>query len=38
MKNIKQGESLADYNLQDVIIGTDTITTTDLVRRRWLGQ
>jgi iron complex outermembrane receptor protein len=34
----KQGESLADYNLQDVIIGTDTITTTDLVRRRWLDN
>jgi iron complex outermembrane receptor protein len=34
----KQGESLTDYNLQDVIIGTDTITTTDLVRRRWLNN
>lgn len=34
----KQGESLADYNLQDVIIGTDTIRTTDLVRRRWLDN
>ncbi|MFA7381480.1 MAG: TonB-dependent receptor [Bacteroidia bacterium] len=34
----KQGESFADYHLQDVIIGTDTITTTDLVRRRWLDN
>ena len=34
----KQGEILADYHLQDVIIGTDTITSTDLVRRRWLDN
>lgn len=34
----KQGESFADYHLQDVIIGADTITTTDLVRRRWLDN
>lgn len=34
----KQGESFAAYHLQDVIIGTDTITSTDLIRRRWLDN
>lgn len=34
----KPGESFADYNLQDVIIGGDTLTQTDLIRRRWLDN
>lgn len=32
------GEKLANYNLPDVIIGTDTVRKTDLVRRRWLDN
>ena len=31
-------DPLADYNMSDVIIGNDTITTTDLIRRRWLDN
>jgi len=34
----KKGASFADYGLQDAYIGTDTISTTDLVRRRWLDN
>jgi iron complex outermembrane receptor protein len=34
----KPGENFADYNLQDVIIGGDTLTQTDLIRRRWLDN
>lgn len=31
-------ESLADYGIDPVIIGGDTITETNLVRRRWLDN
>ena len=31
-------DAFADYGLDDVIIGGDTITTTDLIRRRWLDN
>lgn len=34
----KVSEDLADYNLSDVVIGGDTITSTDLIRRRWLDN
>ena len=34
----KSGEDLADYLLPDVVVGDDTVTTTDLVRRRWLDN
>ena len=34
----KEDESLEDYGLNDVVIGTETITETDLVRRRWLDN
>jgi iron complex outermembrane receptor protein len=32
----KEEESLSDYQLEDVIIGDDTIQETDLIRRKWL--
>ncbi len=32
----KQGADFADYNLTPITIGTETINTTDLVRRKWL--
>jgi iron complex outermembrane receptor protein len=28
----------SDYNLEDAVIGSDTITMTDLIRRRWLDN
>ena len=28
----------SDYSLPDVVIGSDTLTSTDLVRRRWLDN
>ncbi len=31
-------DDFADYGLEDVVIGVDTITSTDLVRRRWLDN
>jgi len=34
----KQGQSLSDYNMPDVITTHDTITTTDLIRRKWLDN
>ncbi len=34
----KDNESYEDYGLQPLIIGTDTITETDLIRRKWLDN
>ncbi len=34
----KEDASFADYGLTDVIIGTETLEETDLVRRRWLDN
>ncbi len=34
----KLGEDLADYGLKNVIISEDTITSTDLIRRKWLNN
>ena len=34
----KEDEPFADYGLNDVIIGSETVTETDLVRRRWLDN
>ncbi len=34
----KNDQNLADYQLNPVIMGTDTITHTDLIRRRWLDN
>lgn len=34
----KQGQSLSDYKMPDVITAHDTITTTDLIRRKWLDN
>ncbi len=36
--NQESKQEFADYGLNDVIIGGDTITETDLVRRRWLDN
>jgi iron complex outermembrane receptor protein len=34
----KEDESFSDYNLQELVIGGETINTTDLIRRRWLDN
>ena len=34
----KLEELLEDYNLNNIIISQDTITTTDLIRRKWLNN
>jgi iron complex outermembrane receptor protein len=37
-EEFKKAQSFSNYGLSDLIIGTDTITATDLVRRRWLDN
>lgn len=37
-EQLKTGENLADYGIQEVVIGTDTITRSDIIRRRWLAN
>ncbi|MES2515173.1 MAG: TonB-dependent receptor [Bacteroidota bacterium] len=35
----KQGQSLSNYNMPDVVIDSNTtVTTTDLIRRKWLDN
>ena len=34
----KEDQSFTDYGLDDIVIATDTISETDLVRRRWLDN
>jgi iron complex outermembrane receptor protein len=34
----KQNEFLTTYNLNNVVLSNDTVTQTDLVRRRWLDN
>lgn len=34
----RKGDDLAHYGLDNVILGGDTITSTDLIRRRWLNN
>lgn len=34
----KEDESFSDYGLTEITSGTTTITTTDLIRRRWLDN
>ena len=35
-EEFKEEEDFEDYDFQPIIVATDTIKTTDLVRRRWL--
>ena len=37
-EEFKNAQLLNDYNLSNVIINNDTITETDLIRRRWLDN
>ncbi|KPL12065.1 MAG: hypothetical protein AMS26_18785 [Bacteroides sp. SM23_62] len=34
----RQDQNLADYQIPDVITGGDTITSTDLIRQKWLDN
>lgn len=34
----KNGQDFADYSLNNVIVGNDTLTETDLIRRKWLDN
>ncbi|MBS1918343.1 MAG: TonB-dependent receptor plug domain-containing protein [Bacteroidetes bacterium] len=34
----QHGQSYADYGLSPVVVGTDTISTTDLIRQKWLDN
>lgn len=34
----REGETLADYLINPVILGGDTVTQSDLVRRKWLNN
>lgn len=34
----RKGENLADYGLNPVVIGSDTVQQTDLIRRLWLDN
>jgi len=34
----KEDENFADYGMSDIVIGTETISSTDLIRRRWLDN
>jgi len=37
-EEFRYDDAFADYGLSDITIGTETITSTDLVRRRWLDN
>ena len=37
-EQFKNQSSFSDYGLNNLVIATDTITTTDLIRRRWLDN
>lgn len=37
-EQMKEDELFADYQLEDVVIGADTIASTDLIRRKWLDN
>ncbi len=37
-EQFREGETLTDYLINPVILGGDTITETDLVRRKWLNN
>ncbi|MCF8460223.1 MAG: TonB-dependent receptor [Flavobacteriales bacterium] len=37
-EQFKKQDDLADYGLEDIIVDDDTLTTSDIVRRRWLDN
>jgi iron complex outermembrane receptor protein len=37
-EQFRKGDSFSNYGLEDLVIGTTTISSTDLIRRRWLDN
>ncbi len=37
-EQFREDDDLVDYGLADVIVGTETVTTSDIIRRRWLDN
>ena len=37
-EQFKEDDDLADYSLEDVILGADTVSSSDIIRRRWLDN
>lgn len=37
-EEFRSGDAYSDYGLENPIVGEDTLTSTDLVRRRWLDN
>ena len=37
-EQFKGGEDLVDYDLENIILSNDTISSTDLIRRKWLNN
>ncbi len=37
-EQFRGGDDLADYGLPGVVVGTDTVRTSDIIRRRWLDN
>ena len=37
-EQFKGGEDLVDYGLENILIGNDTITESNLIRRKWLNN
>jgi iron complex outermembrane receptor protein len=37
-EQFREGDDFVDYNLPDLVVGTETITSIDLIRRRWLDN
>lgn len=37
-EQFREDDDLADYGLVDIVVGTETITSSDIVRRRWLDN
>ena len=37
-EQFREDDDLASYGLPDVVVGTETVSTSDIVRRRWLDN
>ncbi|MEM7299053.1 MAG: TonB-dependent receptor, partial [Bacteroidota bacterium] len=37
-EQFREDDDLADYGLADVVVGAETISTSDIIRRRWLDN
>ncbi len=37
-EQFREEDELSDYNLNNVVLGSDTVTSSDMIRRRWLDN